>query len=147
MIRAVVDTVVFVRGTLSSKGKSAFVIQAFKRRKFLLLTSRRHLEEIFHTLGYPRLRRRFKLPDSIRKKVVGKISAGGLLLSPSGSLKICRDPNDNYLIELALLGKADYLVTEDKDFHDDQAIVQFLDIHRIKLVTVSEFTQVLRSLE
>lgn len=143
MIKAVVDTVVFVRGALSKTGGSAFIIQAFKQRRFLLLTSRAHLEEIFHTLGYPRLRRKYALTDRGCKKLVSQISARGVLLLPKGALEICRDPDDNYLVEMALLGKADYLVTEDADLYDDQAITQFLAERGTRVVQVAEFGKVL----
>jgi len=144
MIRAVVDTVVFVRGTLSRTGESAFIIRAFKQRLFLLLTSRQHMQEIFHTLGYPRLRRKYALSDQTRKKIVGQVAARGLMLSLSGALEICRDPDDNYLVEMALLGRANYLVTEDADLHDDPAIVRFLSERGTRLVRAAEFAQVLR---
>lgn len=143
MIRAVVDAVVFVRGTLSRKGKSAFVIQAFKRREFLLITSRDHIEEVFHTLGYPRLRRKYNLTDRRCKKLAGQIAARGDLLSPAGSIAICRDPDDDYLIEIALLGHADYLVTEDDDLLEDDAVVQFLAECGTKVVRAAEFVKAL----
>ncbi|MBI3760734.1 MAG: putative toxin-antitoxin system toxin component, PIN family [Chloroflexi bacterium] len=122
----------------------SFVVQAFKRRLFLLLTSRSHMEEVFHTLGYPRLRRKYALSDRTCKRIVGQISARGLILSPTGSLEICRDPDDNYLIELALLGRADYLVTEDADLYDDPAVIRFLAERDTRVVRVEEFARVLR---
>jgi putative PIN family toxin of toxin-antitoxin system len=143
MIRAVVDTVVFVRGTLSRKGKSAFVIQAFKQQKFLLITSRDHVEEVFHTLGYPRLRRKYNLTDRRCKKLAGQIAVRGVVLSPFDSIAICRDPDDDYLIEIALLGQADYLVTEDNDLLGDEAVVQFLAERGIKVARVDEFVRAL----
>ena len=47
-------------------------------------------------------------------------------MEPVTHLALCHDPHDDYLLEMALLGQADYLVTEDGDFHDDPNIVQFL---------------------
>ncbi|MBI3362071.1 MAG: putative toxin-antitoxin system toxin component, PIN family [Chloroflexi bacterium] len=72
------------------------------------------------------------------------VSARGLILSPTGSLEICRDPDDNYLIELALLGRADYLVTEDADLYDDPAVIRFLAERDTRVVRVEEFARVLR---
>lgn len=143
MIRAVVDTLVFVRGTLSLSGGSASVVKAFKQRRYLLLTSRLHMEEIFHTPGYPRLRRKHALSDRACKKIVGQISSRGALLSPQGVLDHCRDPDDNYLIEMALLGHADYLVTEDADLVEDPAIVRFLGERGVQVVRIAEFVKVL----
>jgi putative PIN family toxin of toxin-antitoxin system len=144
MIRVVVDTNVLVRGALSPSGGSAFIVQAFKQRRFVLLTSPRHLQEIFRTLGYPRLRRKYRLSDRVRKRLVAQIAARGLMLSTIGSIALCRDPQDDFLIELALLGRADFVVTEDADLHEDATIVRFLMERGVRLIYAAEFAAVLR---
>jgi putative PIN family toxin of toxin-antitoxin system len=144
MIRAVVDAGVFIRGTLSQTGGSAFIIQAFKHRDYVLITSRVHMEEIFRTLGSSRLQRHYALPDKLRKRLVGTISALGLVLQPSGALQVCRDPTDDYLIELALLGRADYLITEDADLYADHNVLLFLAQRQIQVLRVAEFVRTLR---
>jgi putative PIN family toxin of toxin-antitoxin system len=144
MIRAVVDTVIFVRGTLSQTGASAFIVQAAKQRLFDLITSKNHLYEIFRTLGYPRIVRKYKITGKIRKRLVSQIASRGILLSPRGGLQLCRDPHDDYLIELALLGKVEYLVTEDDDLHGDPILVEFLTKRNIRCIHAGEFAQILR---
>jgi len=32
-----------------------------------------------------------------------------------GTLRVCRDPDDDKLLEIAVVGRADYLVTGDQD--------------------------------
>lgn len=54
-------------------------------------------------------------------------------------LKICRDPNDDYLINLALDGDARYLITRDKDLLE----VEYSLIRDI-VVTPEKFMDVLR---
>lgn len=39
----------------------------------------------------------------------------GIFISPSIKITACRDPEDNFLLELSEESKADYLVTRDKD--------------------------------
>jgi predicted nucleic acid-binding protein len=58
-------------------------------------------------------------------------------------LAICRDPSDDYLIEMALLGRASHLVSEDNDLHDDPDIFELLREYDVQLVRVGAFAQVL----
>jgi predicted nucleic acid-binding protein len=67
-----------------------------------------------------------------------------LWVEPLTRLVLCRDPHDDYLLEMALLGRADYLVTEDGDFHDDPNVVQFLEQRGVRLVRLGAFLTVLR---
>ena len=50
-----------------------------------------------------------------------------------------------YLIEMALIGAATHLVTEDKDLLEDADIVAFLHERGIAVVTLVSFLQLLRS--
>lgn len=48
-------------------------------------------------------------------------------------IKVCRDPNDDFLLALAKDGKANYLLTGDKDLLEIKAF------EKIKIVTLAEF--------
>jgi predicted nucleic acid-binding protein len=65
-------------------------------------------------------------------------------VEPAGRLALCRDPKDDYLIEMALLGRATHIVSEDDDLHDDPDVVAFLDQRDIRLVRLGEFLAALR---
>jgi len=43
------------------------------------------------------------------------IDKKGILITPNVKVTACRDPDDNYLLELAETSKASYLITRDKD--------------------------------
>ena len=45
----------------------------------------------------------------------------------------CRDPKDNFLLELAVDGKADYLITGDKD------LLELKSVHKTKIVRIEDF--------
>lgn len=42
----------------------------------------------------------------------------GVLVDITESVEICRDPKDNMILELAICGNADVIVTGDKDLLD-----------------------------
>jgi putative PIN family toxin of toxin-antitoxin system len=138
-LRIVVDTNVLVRGTLSATGGSALVLEAIKRRRCVLITSRQHLSELYDVLGRSRITRKYGVTDRERQRLVGRLYASAILVTPTGTLSICRDPQDDYLLELALLGQATHLVTEDDDLHEDSAIRSLLRGYGVQLMNVAQF--------
>jgi len=138
-LRVVVDTNVLVRGTLSATGGSALVIEAIKRRRCVLITSRQHLSELYDVLGRSRITRKYGVTDKERRRLVGRLYASAILVTPIGTLSLCRDPQDDYLLELALLGQATHLVTEDDDLHEDPAIRSLLRGYGVQLVHIAQF--------
>jgi len=143
LFRLVVDANVVVRGVLSSTGASALLLTALRRRQCALISSRGHLDEIHRVLSRPRFARRYGVTPRRRRRLLARLYTLSVFVQPVGRLTLCRDPRDNYLIELALLEQATHLVSEDKDLHDDPNIVEFLRQNGIQLVRVGAFVQLL----
>ena len=49
------------------------------------------------------------------------------------NVKVCRDPKDNFLLALANDGKADYLLTGDKD------LLELKKFGKTKIITITGF--------
>jgi predicted nucleic acid-binding protein len=77
--------------------------------------------------------------------LIARLYALSAFVKPLGRLALCRDPKDDYLLEMALAGQATHLVTEDDDLHDDADIVEFLGRRGIRLVRVGEFLAALET--
>jgi len=137
--RAVVDSNVFIRGTLSSRGASARLLQALKQGHFTLITSLHHLTEVYEVLGRPRITRKYHITPRQRKRLIARLYTFSTFVRPVGRLALCRDPEDDYLLEMALAGQATHLVTEDDDLHDDADIVEFLRRRGVQLVRAAKF--------
>lgn len=146
MLRVVVDVNLLIRGTISPKGGSGLLIQALKQRRFLSITSRPHLEELYRVLGYRRLVRKYKITQHQRQRLVAQLYQRSVWVEPTGNLTLCRDPKDDYMLEMALLGRATHLISEDKDFYDDPNLVMFLNQRGVNLVRLGEFFSALRSM-
>jgi predicted nucleic acid-binding protein len=52
---------------------------------------------------------------------------------PSRRVKICRDPDDDRVIEAALEGRADFIVSGDDD------LIVLVSVENIQIVSPSEF--------
>jgi putative PIN family toxin of toxin-antitoxin system len=67
--------------------------------------------------------------------VLTRLRSLGELVVPAESVSVCRDPDDNRILEAAVAGRADYIVTGDADLLSMQSFQQ------IPIVTVSDFLE------
>ncbi len=138
-LRAVIDANIIIRGTLSDTGGSALILESIKRNRCTFVTSHTHLGEVYRVLARPRMQRRYGITPRRRKRLIARLSVRAAMVSPQGRLRICRDPKDDYLVEIALLGRATHLVTEDNDLHDDGDIRALLQSFGVRLVRIQDF--------
>lgn len=64
-------------------------------------------------------------------------------VSVSGAISVCRDKDDNIIIETAIKGEAAYLVTRDDDVKTDEHVISFLKSYHISVLSVAEFLKVI----
>jgi hypothetical protein len=119
------------------------LLEAIRRRRCTLISSREHLSEIYRVLSRPRFVHRYGVSAHYRRRLVSQLYSLAFFVEPVGHLSLCRDPHDDYLLEIALLGRATHLVSEDKDLHDDPNITEFLHQNGIRLVRVGMFVRTL----
>ncbi len=137
MIKAVLDTNLFVSALIGGQVKP--VLEAWKARKFELVVSEELLAELLDVLHRPKFNRFFSEAD-VR-------ALGGLILEraefviPKRHFLLSRDPKDNFLLDIAYASKAQFLVTGDRDFLDDDVLKTTMLGHGVEVVTVAEFLQ------
>lgn len=64
-------------------------------------------------------------------------------VSVSGEVSLCRDKDDDLIIETAVKGHATHLVTRDDDVKRDMKVVSFLKERGITVLSVAEFLKLL----
>lgn len=72
-LRAVVDTNIIIRGTLSSTGASALLLEAIRRRRCILIASREYLSEIHRVLSRPRFVHRYGITAYQRRRLIARL--------------------------------------------------------------------------
>jgi putative PIN family toxin of toxin-antitoxin system len=79
------------------------------------LTSMALLEELARAIGYPKL----KFPESLQAEIIETVFAASSLITVFNPVEIKGlDPADNRILECAVDGKADYIVSGDKHLLD-----------------------------
>lgn len=122
-LRVIIDTNLWISFIISKK---LTVLDAFLfSNKITLLFSTELLDEINLTITKPKLKKFFK--GKALDLMLSRLEPFIELIEISSSINICRDPNDNFLLELAKDGQADYLLTGDNDL---------LDLHKFELTKI-----------
>lgn len=110
--RIVVDTNVLVSHLLLPNSKPAKAV-IYALRNDIILSS----AELLSELGRILKRRKFDkyFIGNEREEFLEKFYVNSLPISIMQRVMVCRDTKDNMILELAINGEADYIVTGDKD--------------------------------
>jgi putative PIN family toxin of toxin-antitoxin system len=142
-VRAVIDTNIWVSALLNPFGFPAKVRKAFEDGLFRAVVSEPILEELVGVLNRPRIKDKYGLEaEEIRELLILlEERTEGVFLK--GDLVLCRDPDDNFIIETAIKGQVQYLVTRDDDIKWAPEVIEFLEKSNIKVITVDKFLSIL----
>ena len=139
MPRALVDTNVWVSGVLNPTGPPARVFLAFRAGLFLPVVSSPLLNEIHEVLHRPRIRPRWRMTPADVDELLALVEDRSVMAFPTGEVHLCRDPDDDLIIESALLGKARYLVSRDDDLKRDWDLIGHLEQRGVEIISVARF--------
>ncbi len=130
--RAVLDTNVFISALLSPAGKP-FACLSWVLGNATLLASRDLLLELETRLARAKFE---KYANANRRKAfVADLALAAVLVETTGTLKACRDPDDDKLLEIAAIGNADCIVTGDRD------LLVLDPFNRVRILTPAAFLE------
>lgn len=112
MIRAVIDTNVFLAALLSPFGPPARILAAWQADRILPISCPEQLEELRRVSRYAKFRG--ILQPHLVGRLVNNLRDAVLLDPPANDDTDLHDPDDAWMLALAALGQAAYLVTGDK---------------------------------
>ncbi|QAU23691.1 putative toxin-antitoxin system toxin component, PIN family [Dyella sp. M7H15-1] len=113
-MRVVLDTNVLLGALISPHGPPDAIYRAWRATRFELVTSAAQLDELRRVNRYPKLKA--ILPAHRVGTMVNNMQRAIVLaqLPPLSDGIEANDPNDAFLLAMALGGEADYLVTGDR---------------------------------
>ena len=111
--RVVLDTNVIVSG-IGWGGTPAAILDAVSDGQLVLVTSAPLLAELRRVLEYPRLAKVIQGGAQLADLV----AASGVVVAPTRTLTVVSDDDDNRVLEAAIEGAADYIVSGDTDLLD-----------------------------
>jgi len=134
-MRVILDSNVLLSSLISPYGTSHAIYNAWRSKKFELVTSNVQLEEIRQASRYPKLQKVLR-PHCVGTMVNNMQRAVVLeRLQPLPKGIEADDPNDSFLLAMAVSGRVDYLVTGDRE----SGLLQRGNIGHTCIVTPSVF--------
>jgi len=133
-MRAVFDTVVFVRALINPKGRWGRLLFELNDR-YMVVLSPAIITEILDVLHRSSLRERFPQIDDIAVARALAIIEEAEVVEPDERLTVCRDPKDDKFFECAAAGRADCIVSEDRD------VLDVGEYRGIRVVSAADFIE------
>jgi putative PIN family toxin of toxin-antitoxin system len=134
-MRLILDTNLWISFLISSKYEQ--LDELLFNQKCKLVFSQELLEEFVAVAKRPKLRK--FISGNELEDILETIDEVAEFVDVTSEMSKCRDPKDNFLLSLAVDGKADYLLTGDKD------LLVLKKIGETEIRTISEFFDVVDS--
>lgn len=131
MIRVCLDTNIFISALLFG-GKPAEILELAAKEEIILVISPKILAEMSRVL-----RKKFDWPETKIQKEVKAIISISTLIEPKIKIHKISDHSDNRILECAIEGKVDYIVTGDK-----KHLLPLANFKNIPIVTPGNFLKI-----
>ncbi len=131
-MRITLDTNVLISSLIAAGGSADQVVQFVRDGEVEMVLSQFILDELARVLT-----EKFEIPPKAVQKAVQRFQRLATIVEPILTIDTIKEKeNDNRILECAVAGKVDYLVTGDK-----RHILPLGSIQGIPIVTVSQFLQ------
>lgn len=132
-MKITIDTNILV-SALGWNGAEASVVEMILESKLELYLSTEILSEFFRVVKYPK----FRFADSEIDGFIGRLLSNSVIVNPSQSVEvIIDDPADNKILECALEGKCEFIISGDRH------LLSLGEYEGIKILRAADFLKVL----
>ncbi len=133
MIKATPDTNIWV-GSVRWRGNVYRVVQRGESGAYTIVTSHALLHKLMRVL-----RQVFAFSDASAYEWYARIHLFAKVIEPTVLLDVVRDPDDNRVLECAVTGQCEYIISRDRDLLD---LVRY---NEIEIVDAERFLEVLNT--
>ena len=131
-MRVTVDTNVLISSLIATGGSADQVIQLVREGEMEMVLSKFILDELARVLT-----QKFELPAQAVQSAVDRFQQLAIIVEPRAVVNVIKEKqDDNRILECAVAGRVDYLITGDK-----KHILPLASIQGIPIVGVAEFLQ------
>ena len=131
--KIILDTNLWISFLISKKFNQ--IDKLIENKKITLVFSDELIEEFVDVVSQPKFEKYFSKSDV--EKLLNCFDQFGVLIKVKSAVKICRDEKDNFLLNLSIDSKADYLITGDND------LLVLKQIEKTKIITFTDFIQLI----
>ncbi len=133
-LKLIIDTNLWISFIISHKQDQLDTLLFDEKARLLFSTEL--IDEIQQTIIKPKLKKYFGI--NAFQAMFSTFEPFIDLIEVEITITVCRDPKDNFLLALAKDGKADYLLTGDKDLLD------LKKFGKTKIITIADFFKTIK---
>jgi len=128
-----------VSGLIAPAGSPGHVLAAMLNGRVEVIVTPHLLDELLDVIGRPRLAR-YEIDDDVVGAILELVWPG---LPEIGIQAVLRDVDDRIVVETAVAGAADAIVTGDKDLLEDAELATWLGHRGISVITPADLLDLL----
>jgi len=136
-MRVVLDTGILIAALITKDTPPDQIYQAWRKRRFDLVTSEWQLDEFRRVSRYPKLRKYLQPIEA--GNMINGLSHQAWLLEGLPEVDLSEDPDDNPLLAMAIAGEADYLVSGDK-----RDVLSLKKVDKTRILTARRFLTIIQ---
>ncbi len=136
-MRVVLDTGILIAALITADTPPDQVYQAWRKKRFTLVTSTWQLGEFRRASRYERVKKFLKPTEA--GNLVNGLKRHATVLATLPDVDLSRDPHDNPILAMAIAGEADYLVSGDR-----RGLLSLKRAGATRIVTAAEFLKILK---
>ena len=141
--RATFDTNIFVSSVIRKGNLPNRLLSLWREGRFVLILSQTIIDEIQKVLSRPKMRRKHGYPVSEITNLINLLQQANIGEVPS-TFELCRDAKDNMLVDCAISGRVQFLVSNDNDLLDDAELEKALFEYGVAIVNPPVFMEKIR---
>ncbi|MCL5029270.1 MAG: putative toxin-antitoxin system toxin component, PIN family [Bacteroidetes bacterium] len=132
-MRIVIDSNIWISVFINNDSQS--FIKKILDREIEIISSSRQVEEVSNVLSRPKIKN--VIAHELIEEFLILFFKSVDIVETKIKIKVCRDEKDNFILETAISGSVDYIVTEDKD------LLVLNPYETVKIVTAKEFYKII----
>ncbi len=133
-MRVVLNIGILIAALITTDTPPAWIYQAWRKKRFELVTSERQLDEFRRVSRYSKIRRFLKPAEA--GNLVNGLRYQATVLETLPTVELSRDPEDNSILAMAEASQAQYLVTG-----DTKDLLALSTISGTRIVTARQFVE------
>ena len=138
--RATFDTNIFVRSLIRKGNLANRLLSLWQAGRFVLVLSHAIIDEVQEVLSRPALRQKHRYTLDEVANLIDLLYRASIVEITS-SFELCRDAADNMLLDCAVSGRVQFLVSYDNDLLDDAGLKQVLFEFGVEIVEPPYFLE------
>ena len=136
-MRVVIDTNIWISYLIGSFLQE--IDEKIVSKEIQIVVSEELLKELSEVSNRPKFKNIFSAHRM--KELFSLLDSYAIVVTPTQKVNACRDKKDNFLLEVALEGKADYLITGDED------LLVLKAFHSTTILKPKDFEDILKTEE